>query len=80
MSQEIDRSFNNIFSELEILNNNISKTYNLIELLQFTKTKNICIKIYKKKKVKIVEKKINNDLELNLDLNLELENILSKSV
>ena len=33
MSQEISRGFNNIYSELEILDNNISETYKLFKLL-----------------------------------------------
>ena len=76
MSQFITREFNNIYSELEILNNNILDTYN--KLLELYKKKNNCKKIYKKKEVKNLKDK---ELELNLDYNfdLEIEKILSKT-
>ena len=56
MENEINRQFNNLYSELEILNNNLLEINNSLELL---KKKNLCISLLdKNQKKKISKKKI----------------------
>lgn len=91
MENEINRQFNNLYSELEILNNNLLEINNSLELLQ---KKNLCISLLdKNKKKKISKKKIKkknnseakneiNKNEINknnIDSDLELELILSRT-
>ena len=71
MSQEISRGFNNIYSELEILDNNISETYKLFKLLEF----NFSNISEKKKKIKINNK--NNNEKKNICIDLYIKNNLN---
>ena len=83
MENNFDRQFNNLYSELEILNNNILNICNSLELLE---KKNICFnlldykELQKTGKKEIKPGKIKNTKEndfINSDLELEL--ILSRN-
>ena len=89
MSQEISRGFNNIYSELEILDNNISETYKLFKLLKFnfsniSEKKNICIDLYIKNKItktntKTIKNNLNSESTIKSFSDLEIENILNQN-
>ena len=89
MESNFDRQFNNLYSELEILNNNILNICNSLELL---KKKNVCSNLldYKELQNNVKEKKkaynektekIKNTKEIDIiDSDLELELILSRNL
>ena len=83
MENNFDRQFNNLYSELEILNNNILNIFNSLELLE---KKNICFNLLDYKELQKTDKeekkpgKIKNTKENDfIDSDLELELILSRN-